>query len=87
MPTAAKLIAALCLAIVAWLTSEAIRPLFPAGTDFGNFNYINAAIGLVLGWIILGARAGRGYAAGISNAMIASSRATTSGCSAATSCC
>ncbi|GAA4217231.1 putative PurR-regulated permease PerM [Sagittula marina] len=67
MPTAAKLVAAICLAVVAWFASEAVKPLFPEGQDFGNFNYWNTAIGLLCGWVILGSRAGRGFSAGISN--------------------
>lgn len=67
MPTAPKLVAGVCLMVVAWLVSEAIRPLWPEGTNFGNFNYWNMLIGLLCGWMILGARAGRGVAAGISN--------------------
>ncbi|MBP0481845.1 TrgA family protein [Sagittula salina] len=71
MPTAARLIAALCLAVVGWLVSEAIRPLYPPNTNFGLFNYVNTALGFYTGWTILGRRAGRGMAAGISNGFTA----------------
>lgn len=44
-----------------------IRPLMPEGTAFGRFNYINAVIGLCVGWIAMGSRAGRGIVPGINN--------------------
>ncbi|WP_370311282.1 TrgA family protein [Sagittula sp.] len=67
MPTAARLVAAICLAAVAWFASEAVKPLFPEGTDFGSFNMVNVVLGVLVGWFILGSRSGRGYASGISN--------------------
>lgn len=67
MPTASKLVAALCLAALAWLVSQQIRPLLPEGTAFGWFNHVNAALGIVVGWRVVGARAGRGYGAAVSN--------------------
>ncbi|MWD26095.1 TrgA family protein [Aquicoccus sp. SCR17] len=66
MPTAAKLAAAIALAVVAWIVSEQVKLLFPEGKYFGNFNYINAAIGFLCGWVVIGRQAGRGYSAGIS---------------------
>jgi hypothetical protein len=69
MFTAAKLIAALSLAAVGYLTSDAIRPLFHENTDFGLFNYVNAGIGFLCGWYIVGTRAGRGYSAALSNGL------------------
>ncbi len=67
MPTAARLVAATLLAILGWVLSELIRPLMPEGTDFGWFNYVNAFIGLCVGWIVMGSRAGRGLVSGINN--------------------
>ncbi len=67
MPTAAKLVAALCLAALGYVVSDLIRPLLPASTDFGLFNYVNALIGLVMGWRVVGRRAGRGMSAAIGN--------------------
>ncbi|EBA07362.1 TrgA family protein [Sagittula stellata] len=67
MPTAARLVAAICLAVVAWFASEAVKQLFPEGTNFGSFDTVNVSIGLLIGWFVLGARSGRGYASGISN--------------------
>lgn len=69
MPTAASLVAAICLAILAWILSDLIRPLMPEGTDFGWFNYVNALIGLCVGWTVMGRRAGRGVVNGINNGL------------------
>ena len=67
MPTAARLVAALLLAALGWVLSDMIRPLMPEGTDFGIFNYVDAFIGLSVGWILMGKRAGRGVVSGINN--------------------
>ena len=69
MPTAARLIAALCLAVLGFVVSEMIKPLMPEGTSFGVFSYLNTAIGLVCGWSVVGSRAGRGFASGIGNGL------------------
>ncbi|WP_146587826.1 TrgA family protein [Puniceibacterium confluentis] len=69
MPTAAKLFSAVCLAILGYLVSEAIKPLMPEGTGFGIFSYLNATIGFFCGWVIVGNRAGRGVSAAISNGL------------------
>ncbi len=69
MPTAARLVAALLLTILAWVLSELVKPLFPEGTGFGKFNYINAFIGFCVGWGVMGWRAGRGFVQGINNGL------------------
>ncbi|MEP1766069.1 MAG: TrgA family protein [Sulfitobacter sp.] len=69
MPTAARLVAALLLAAMAWILSDQIRPLMPEGTDFGWFNYVNAFTGACVGWTIMGTRAGRGVVQGINNGL------------------
>lgn len=60
-PTAARLVAALSLAALGWIGSDFVRPLMPPHTVFGWFNFVNAGLGLLCGWIIIGSRAGRGY--------------------------
>lgn len=57
MPTAAKLVAAILFAALAWLVSELLKPFFPEGTDLGRFSEYNALIGAVMGWQLAGARA------------------------------
>ncbi|MGH1353944.1 MAG: TrgA family protein [Thalassovita sp.] len=71
MPTAARLIAALVLAATAWLTSQAVKPYLPEGTDFGWFDYLNVALAVVIGWIVIGRRAGRGLSASVGNGITA----------------
>ncbi|WP_040544868.1 TrgA family protein [Salipiger bermudensis] len=67
MCTAARLIAALCMAGAAYFTSEYAKGLFDEVQNFGVFSYINTAIGFLCGWIIIGPRAGRGMSAAISH--------------------
>mgnify|MGYP003565463672 CR=1 FL=1 len=66
MPTFARLVAALMLGAVGWLVSDLIRPLMPEGTDFGIFNYVNAGLGILMGWRVTGKRLGRGFSNGLS---------------------
>lgn len=58
--TAARLVAAILLAITGWLASQLIMPLMPEATAFGIFAYVNAALGAMVGWVVIGSRAGRG---------------------------
>ena len=69
MPTAARLIAALSLAVLASVVSELIKPVMPDDTDFGNFTYINMAFALVIGWKVVGKSAGRGTTSAITNGL------------------
>lgn len=72
MFTAARLIAALCMAGMAYVASEYSKYLFDEIQRFGHFSYINTAVGFLCGWIIVGPRAGRGMAAAISHSLTAS---------------
>ncbi|WP_224824653.1 TrgA family protein [Cognatishimia sp. MH4019] len=65
MPTFARLVAAVLFAALAWWVSQLIVPLMPNERPMGYFAIINAAVGLVMGWRIQGARAGNGYNAAI----------------------
>lgn len=67
MPSAARLFAALSLAVLGWIASEMVKPLVPFSTDWGWFNQVNAGIGLLVGWLFLGPRAGGGITAAINN--------------------
>jgi len=67
MPDAARLVAAVSLAIIAFIVSGQIMPLMPEGTDFGYFTLVNVGLGLVCGWVIMGKRAGRGIVSAINN--------------------
>lgn len=69
MPTSARLMAAVSLAIVAFFVSGLIMPLMPDRNDFGNFVPINIVLGLLAGWFIMGPRVGRGTTAAINNGL------------------
>ena len=69
MPTTAKIVAAIGLAIVAWFASEKIRPLMPPDTNFGWFNQVNMVLGILCGWVVIGSRAGRSYSEAISSGL------------------
>ncbi|MFD0857475.1 TrgA family protein [Roseovarius aquimarinus] len=69
MPTAARLVAALSLGALGWLASDLIRPLMPEGTAFGWFNFVNLGLGILCGWIVIGSRAGRGFADALANGL------------------
>lgn len=61
MPTAAKLFAAFAFALLAFFAAEIVKPHMPDGTQFGNFSFYSALIGLVAGWRVMGPAAGRGW--------------------------
>ncbi len=69
MPTAARLMAAVCLAVAAYVISIMVMPLMPDSTDFGYFVPLNVVLGLCVGWIVMGRRAGRGTTAAINNGL------------------
>lgn len=69
MPTAAKAIAALCLALLGFLSSELVKTLMPEIKNWGNFSYVNAGIGALVGWVVVGNRAGRGTKDAIANGL------------------
>lgn len=60
MPTAAKLVAAVAFALVAYVSAELFKPAMSEGTQFGYFSPICAAIGLLVGWFVMGPLAGQG---------------------------
>jgi hypothetical protein len=67
MPTAAKLVAGILWALLAWFVSNLIKPYFPEGSDLGLFAEVNATLGLLLGWTMAGPRAGQaGWSGAIS---------------------
>lgn len=69
MPDAARLVAATCMALIAFIISGQVMPLMPEGTDFGYFTYVNIGLGLLCGWIVMGKRAGRGLVPAINNGL------------------
>ncbi|MBT3140357.1 tellurium resistance protein [Phaeobacter gallaeciensis] len=69
MPTAARLVAAVCLALIAFLVSGMVIPLMPEGMDFGYFTWVNVVLGVLCGWIVMGKRAGHGLTGAINNGL------------------
>ncbi len=65
MPTTGKAVAAILMAILAWYASEMFRPLMPEGTGFGWFNWVNVALGVLSGWIVIGSRLNHGFSQSI----------------------
>ncbi|WP_299420574.1 TrgA family protein [uncultured Shimia sp.] len=59
MITSNKLVAALCLAVIGGLVAEFVKPQMPEGSNFGHMTLISAAVGLLVGWRVMGRRAGR----------------------------
>jgi len=62
MPTAAKLVAALCFGVVGWLTAEAFVPQIPDAMPATWIKEASAVIGVFVGWFVLGRAMGVGYA-------------------------
>jgi hypothetical protein len=63
LPTAARLIAALMFAALAWWGADLIRATLPESLPGRYLAPVSAALGLLFGWRMLGARAGDGYIA------------------------
>lgn len=61
MPTAAKLVAAICFAFFGAIAASVVKPALPEGTQFGYFVPICAAVGLLNGWFVMGRLTGHGY--------------------------
>ena len=61
MPTTARLVAALWFATIGWLAANAFVPQLGAGASAGYLREVAAGIGLLSGWLVMGAMAGRGY--------------------------
>ncbi|MEO0943653.1 MAG: TrgA family protein [Pseudomonadota bacterium] len=63
MPTGGKIIAALTFAALAYFISDLIKPLLvdTEGTRVGLLSPINALVGFVMGWKVMGKGAGHTY--------------------------
>ncbi len=69
MPSASRLIAAVCLLVVAFIVSSMIITNGEEGKDYGAFTYVNMFLGVACGWTIMGRRAGKGWTAAINNGL------------------
>ncbi len=61
MPTAAKLVAAFCFAIIGWLAANAHIPALGESAAYGFFREITAIIGALVGWNVMGNLVGQNY--------------------------
>lgn len=69
MPTAARLFAALGFAAVAFFASESFIFELPEGTRVGMFSQVNALIGALSGWMVMGRLAGRGMGPAVTSGL------------------
>lgn len=60
MPTAARVVAAVILAFVAWVVTGQVKVAMPEGTAFGLFVPISVGVAVLCGWGIVGRRADHG---------------------------
>ena len=65
MPNAAKLVGAVAMAVLAFIASEMVKGLFDDEMNFGWFVPVNIGVGLLVGWMVIGSRAGRGLVSAI----------------------
>ena len=66
MPTFARLVSAILLAILAYVVSGQVMVEMPPSTDFGVFLPFNIVLGLLVGWFWLGPNSGQGLSHAIS---------------------
>jgi hypothetical protein len=67
MPDGAKLMAAVLLGALGFILSDMIKALMDEDINFGYFSYVNVLLGVVVGWSLVGRRAGRGVTFAINN--------------------
>ncbi len=71
MPTAARLIAAICFGALGLAFAYAATTYFAEARQPSYWFPLNGGIGLIVGWVIAGTRAGNGTGAGIGNGITA----------------
>ena len=69
MPTAGKLAAALLFTALGWVFIGVLSPLYPEGIVPQFFEPICLAVGFLVGWMIVGKNAGRGYSAAVAQGL------------------
>jgi hypothetical protein len=74
LPTASKLMAAVCFAVVGWIMANYYAMNMPDASAAGPIREGAAVIGLFVGWAVMGPSAGKGYVeaagAGIKTAFV-----------------
>lgn len=69
MPTAAKLVAAIYFALLAWIVAGLYATGLPEGTQTGMLRPVAALMGVIWGWLVSGRLAGRGFADAMGNGL------------------
>ncbi|GLS88344.1 tellurium resistance protein [Cypionkella aquatica] len=70
MPTASKLVAAVCFAVLGFVAALTFRKYLPEGTPVGFFREITAAIGFAVGWFLMGKLTRQGYREAINSGVM-----------------
>ena len=69
MPTAGRLAAALTFFIYGWYIALEAAIFFPEGNPPSYVIPLSIFVGVLVGWMVVGSRAGRGYMAAIGNGL------------------
>lgn len=69
MPTGAKAIAALTFGVVGWLLANAYVPNMAQPQPVGMFRELTAAVGAIIGWMVMGTSVGKGYIAAMGSGL------------------
>ena len=67
MPSSSKVSGSLCLCALAYILSELAKPQFIEDFNFGYFTYVSMLVGVIVGWVIMGKRAGFGLVSAVNN--------------------
>jgi hypothetical protein len=70
MPTASKLVAAVAYALLGFLAAQTFVKYLPDGTPLGYFREITAAIGFIVGWMVMGKLTRKGYREAINSGLV-----------------
>lgn len=74
MPTGAKLMAAVCFAVVGWVLANYYALNAPDSAALGPVREVAGLVGAIIGWKVMGPSAGKGYVeaagAGIKTAVV-----------------
>lgn len=71
MPTAARLTAAILFGVLALVFAYMASPYFPEAQQPDYWYPLNAAVGVIAGWMLCGMRAGSGYRTSFANGITA----------------
>jgi hypothetical protein len=61
MPTGAKLVAAVCYAVVGWVLANYYAVNMPDASSSGPIREAAGLVGVIVGWMVMGPSVGKGY--------------------------